>query len=206
MATPNTNAAEQLKDEKRFSCLYLGYASNLSPRTMKQRCPDSLYVGLARLDDWKWIINSTGYANIVPSPGDVVYGTLAFLSARDESALDDSEGVPWLYEKKYLEVTRFEKGAEDLGQTVEAMTYVDVDPGRGMEEGRIEKEYIVYCNKAIKEGVELGLPDEFFEKYYKPFVPEQDPTQPDIAMIRTTKQNFPAPARLARFKGVQGAT
>jgi gamma-glutamylcyclotransferase len=81
--------------ETRFTTLYLGYSSNLSPVTMKQRCPDSIFVGIALLKDYKWIINTTSYASIIPSPGDVVYGSLYFLSGRDEAALDTSEGVPW---------------------------------------------------------------------------------------------------------------
>jgi hypothetical protein len=67
--------------ETRFTTLYLGYSSNLSPFTMKQRCQDSLFVGIALLKDCKWIINTTSYASIIPSPGDVVYSSLYFLSA-----------------------------------------------------------------------------------------------------------------------------
>ena len=109
---------------------------------MKQRCPDSLFICLARLPDWKWIINSTGYANIVPSPGDDAYGSLCFLSKRDEDALDESEGVPWLYEKMRLKVRRISVGGGDWGEAgseveVEASVYVDV---QRKEEGRIEKE------------------------------------------------------------------
>lgn len=75
---------------------------------------------------YRWQINSTGYANIVPSPGDVVYGSLCFLSNRDETALDESEGVPWLYEKHALKVTRCGVGvADDQGDALEAMTYLD---------------------------------------------------------------------------------
>jgi gamma-glutamylcyclotransferase len=92
--------------EKQFTTLYLGYSPNLSPVTMKQRCLGSLFVGTALLKDYKWIINSTSYASIIPSVGDVVYGSLYFLSGADEKALDTSEGVPWLYEKQYLHVHR----------------------------------------------------------------------------------------------------
>ncbi|KEF61475.1 uncharacterized protein A1O9_03041 [Exophiala aquamarina CBS 119918] len=104
---------------------------------MKQRCPDSLFIGFGQLKDWKWIINETGYANIVTSPGDVVYGSLCFLSRRDEMALDESEGMPWLYEKMGLPVTRLiASEGEDEGEgegwstarevKVNAMSYVDV--------------------------------------------------------------------------------
>jgi gamma-glutamylcyclotransferase len=158
--------------EAEFSAVYFGYGSNLSPRTLKQRCPDSLFIGLARLDDYRWQINSTGYANIVPSPGDVVYGSLCFLSNRDETALDESEGVPWLYEKHTLKVTRCGPGAtEGQGDTLDAMTYVDV---QRVEAGQINKEYVYWMNMAIS----------YAEKYLRPFVPERK-GEPEIMMVRT---------------------
>ena len=108
---------------------------------MRQRCPDALYISLARLPDYKWIINSTGYANIIPSLGDEVYGTLCFLSNRDESALDESEGVPWMYEKHKLKMWRLPPGGGgEWGkdeEEVEATVYVDV---QRLEEGKVEKE------------------------------------------------------------------
>ena len=87
------------------------------------------------------MINSTGYANIVPSPSDDVYGSLCFLSSRDEAALDESEGVPWLYEKQILNVRRISQGGEwgDVGseEDVEAVVYVDV---QRKDEGRVDRE------------------------------------------------------------------
>lgn len=110
---------------RRFSELYFGFASNLAPSTMKGRCPDSVFCGLARLDDWKWTINSTKYANIVPSPGDHVYGGLYFLSPRDEAGLDHSEGVPWLYEKQWHDCVRINPDGSDSDQKVQwAKTYL----------------------------------------------------------------------------------
>lgn len=168
--------------EAEFSAVYFGYGSNLSPGTLKQRCPDSLFIGLARLDDYRWQINSTGYANIVPSPGDVVYGSLCFLSNRDETALDESEGVPWLYEKQSLMVTRCVVGVpEGQGDTLEAMTYVDV---QRVEDGQINKEYVYWMNKAIEDGTQCKMPGSYAEKYLRPFVPERK-GEPDIVMVRT---------------------
>ena len=44
---------------------YFGYGSNLWLHQMSTRCPSSTYQGIARLDNYKWIINERGYANIV---------------------------------------------------------------------------------------------------------------------------------------------
>ena len=118
MQGPAVDKSANVDTSRRFSELYFGFASNLAPSTMKGRCPDSVFCGLARLDDWKWTINSTKYANIVPSPGDVVYGGLFFLSPRDEAGLDHSEGVPWLYEKQWHECVRINPDGSDNDQKV----------------------------------------------------------------------------------------
>jgi gamma-glutamylcyclotransferase len=174
-----------------FSCVYFGYGSNLSPRTMKQRCPDSLFIGLAILQDWKWMINETGYANIVPSPGDVVYGSLCFLSRRDEMALDESEGVPWLYEKKSLPVRRLvskDEESTDWASTgaieLQATAYVDV---QRTTIGKIEREYVVWVKKAMEDGIQAGMPKDYAEKYIVPYMPTDGRKLEDIVMVRTNQ-------------------
>lgn len=158
---------------------------------MKQRCPDALFVGLAVAKGWKWIINETGYANIIPgSEDDEVYGSLCFLSHRDEKALDESEGVPWLYEKKKLKVRKLSRpdDKEEWGTEeteIEATAYVDV---QRTIEGRIEKEYVVWVRKAIEDGVKCGMPMSYADKYFKRFLPTEKGSEADIVMVRT--RNF----------------
>jgi gamma-glutamylcyclotransferase len=45
--------------------IYFGYGSNLWQHQMRLRCPDSQYLGVARLDNYTWLINDRGYANVV---------------------------------------------------------------------------------------------------------------------------------------------
>ncbi|PSN69263.1 hypothetical protein BS50DRAFT_572429 [Corynespora cassiicola Philippines] len=45
--------------------VYFGYGSNLWLEQMRTRCPESEYLGVARLDGYKWLINERGYANVV---------------------------------------------------------------------------------------------------------------------------------------------
>jgi hypothetical protein len=45
--------------------LYFGYGSNLWLHQMQLRCPTSQYLGVARLPNYRWIINDRGYANVV---------------------------------------------------------------------------------------------------------------------------------------------
>ena len=176
---------------QRFTCVYFGYGSNLSPRTMKQRCPDSLFIGLAVLKGWRWIINETGYANIVPgSEDDEVYGSLCFLSYRDEMALDESEGVPWLYEKMKLKVRKLSRPEDEKdwgteATEVEATAYVDV---QRKTEGKIEKEYVVWVRKAIEDGLKCGMPQSYADNYLARFLPTEKGSEADIMMVRT--RNF----------------
>ena len=184
MQGPAASRNDNVDATRRFSELYFGYASNLSPKAIKGRCPDSLFVGLARLDGWRWHINSTRYANIVKSEGDVVYGSLSFLSPRDEAGLDESEGVPWLYEKKWFDVMRLNPDGSETGQIVPCMTYVDF---KRQDEGEIMHDYIVWVNKAIRETTELGLPKDYVEKYIRPYIPptyKEEEEEQEIQMIR----------------------
>ncbi|TGO66710.1 hypothetical protein BELL_0938g00010 [Botrytis elliptica] len=56
MSTPSTPSPQTL---------YFAYGSNLSLKQMKTRCPDSTYVGTGVLQNYRWIVNQRGYANIV---------------------------------------------------------------------------------------------------------------------------------------------
>ncbi len=134
------------------------------------------------------MINETGYANIVPGDeDDEVYGSLFFLSYRDEKALDESEGVPWLYEKMKLKVKKLSRpeDGEDWGAgavELDATAYVDV---QRTTEGRIQKEYVVWVKKAIEDGVMCGMPTSYADKYLKAYLPEEQEVQADIVMVRT---------------------
>ena len=141
------------------------------------------FCGLARLDGWRWNINSTQYANIAPSEGDVVYGGLYFLSPRDEAGLDESEGVPWLYEKQWHDCTRINADGSETGQKVPCLMYVDV---QRPDEGAIMPDYVVWVNKAIRDAKQYGLPDDYVEKCIRPHIPPTSKEDEDreIQMVR----------------------
>lgn len=89
---------------------YFGFGSNLWLDQTRTRCPTSTYLGVARLNDYKWIINDRGYANVVSSPSanssekqyaHSVFGLVYTLLPTDESRLDRNEGVPHAYTKEY---------------------------------------------------------------------------------------------------------
>jgi gamma-glutamylcyclotransferase len=108
--------------------LYFGYGSNLWRHQMHNRCPNSTYLGIARLNNFKWIINERGYANVVeveePTRQNAddqsytafdeeatkwkgnyetqVWGLVYSLQASDEARLDRNEGVPFAYAKEMM--------------------------------------------------------------------------------------------------------
>jgi hypothetical protein len=112
---------------------YFGYGSNLWLKQMETRCPTSKYLGVARLDGYRWIINDRGYANVVETNTissseqdesttgagdeiekyngnftDVVFGLVYSLQKEDEKRLDKNEGVPIAYTKEDLNCTFWE--------------------------------------------------------------------------------------------------
>ena len=59
--------------------LYFAYGSNMSSSRLRVRVPSARPVGAARLHDWRFACNKlgadgSGKANVVPSPGALVWG------------------------------------------------------------------------------------------------------------------------------------
>lgn len=185
-------------DLNQFTCLYFGFASNLSPRSIQQRCPGSLYVGLAVLKGWKFVISEVGFGNIVPGAADdEVWGTLSFLTAQHEAALDKSEEIDWWHQKQKVKVRRVTPlkdsadssgSQEGDGDKVEATTYIDV---KRTGEGVISKEYLVWMRKAIEDGLQIGVPKSYVDKYMKKYLPENEDVgrEEKIMMLRTIQFN-----------------
>ena len=72
---------------------YFAYGSNMDPLQMRVRCPGARVVGTATLASHRWIINSAGYATVIPSPGHTVYGVLWELTPAHLATLDEYEGL-----------------------------------------------------------------------------------------------------------------
>ncbi|MCJ1361169.1 hypothetical protein MMC16_000267 [Acarospora aff. strigata] len=152
--------------------LYLAYGSNLRLSQMEKRCPSSPYVGVALLRDWRWIINTRGYANIVPSPGDVVYGLVYKLTEEDEGRLDAKEGVPDVYGKRIMDFEFWADG-QDLGtrgMMKAGVVYVDE---KVVQEGPPQQEYVFRMNRGVEDALERGVPMDYVEGYIRRFIPEE---------------------------------
>lgn len=84
---------------------YFAYGSNMDQKQMKERCPRSILVGKAVLENYQLAFTiysperKCGCADIVKSLGDKVYGLLYKLTDNDLKNLDGYEGCPDHYRR-----------------------------------------------------------------------------------------------------------
>ena len=139
--------------------LYFAYGSNLSLEQMNKRCPESVKIEKGILKNYKWIINSRGYANVIKSSSDYVEGVVFRITKHDECTLDKKEGVKLgCYEKKTLRI---------LMGTFERECLVYVDPI--VTEGKIKSDYAKKINQGI---IDSKLSPHYIEKYLRKFIPD----------------------------------
>src|SRR5262249_52181728 len=85
--------------------LHFAYGSNMDRAAMRRRCPDASAVGVAWLDNWRFIVTRDGYASVVPAAGATVHGVLWRLTPRDLVAVNAYESVDsGLYVRRMLSV------------------------------------------------------------------------------------------------------
>ncbi|KAK6518086.1 hypothetical protein TWF506_005247 [Arthrobotrys conoides] len=135
---------------------YFAYGSNLWIDQMALRCPKSPFTSVARLPNYRWLICERGYANIVRSPGDEVWGMLYNLTPPDEASLDKYEGVPRDYTKEMIPVELTN------GKSMDVLVYIDYNH---QVDGVVKEEYIQRMSCAIKDGIRKGIPASYVEKY-----------------------------------------
>ena len=128
-----------------------------------------LIASSAHPDCRKWIINVRGYANIIPSKGDVVYGLMYQLTPADERSLDIYEGTT--YEKQIIPVNFQRTNGDGEPEVVEALIYVDVER---KSESHPRTEYIYRMNMGIEDAQKEGVPGDYIDKYLRPFIPPPD--------------------------------
>ena len=151
---------------------------------MIQRCPTSEYLGIARLDRYRWIINDRGYANVVEITGtneggkgtkDVVWGLVYKLEREDERKLDLNEGVPISYTKENI-TTSFWPATNDFTPNItlspeDVKMLVYIDRNRTVPDVP-KKEYIYRMNMGIKDAIGESMPREYVRDVLRRFIPE----------------------------------
>jgi hypothetical protein len=165
--------------------LYFGYGSNLWIEQMHSRCPNSHYIGIARLKGYKWIINDRGYANVVElpqgssaRPQNEVWGLVFYLTPADEARLDRNEGVPYAYTKSNLRVDfwahRLADGEvktdieNEASVSKEALVYID---RKRVTDDEPKDEYVVRMNRGIDDALAFGVPRTYVEGVMRKFIP-----------------------------------
>jgi gamma-glutamylcyclotransferase (GGCT)/AIG2-like uncharacterized protein YtfP len=107
---------------------YFAYGSNMDEEQMRVRCRGAALAGKGVLDDHRLGFTirsryrSAGAADIIPSPGDQVWGLVFHVGDEDLAALDRFEGRPSRYDRH---VVRISTTRGDL----EAWVYSVVAPG-----------------------------------------------------------------------------
>jgi gamma-glutamylcyclotransferase len=175
------------------STVYFGYGSNLWLEQMSLRCPTAKYLGVARLNNYTWIINDRGYANVVESNSTTspdttiienqhVYGLVYSLSQSDEEKLDKNEGVPIAYTKELLSCAFWSAGdasaplshhkkvdtSETPRCTRDMLVYID---RKRMTPDEPRKEYIYRMNQGIVDAVKLGVPQTYVDGVMRKYIP-----------------------------------
>jgi gamma-glutamylcyclotransferase (GGCT)/AIG2-like uncharacterized protein YtfP len=125
---------------------------------MNERCQDNVKVGMGILHGYRWIITKRGYANVVKSLDDDVWGIIYKISSKDEKELDMYEGVKKkCYTKENLEISID-------GKNHNCWTYVDPITNEGIP----TVTYIGTINEGLSDS---KLPKEYVEKYLRSKIP-----------------------------------
>jgi len=79
--------------------LYFAYGSNMDWPRMRERCANAQFLLKSLLPDWELLFTRTsrklkcGTADVLPSPGNSVWGVVYHVDAEDRRKLDAKEGV-----------------------------------------------------------------------------------------------------------------
>ena len=138
--------------------LYFAYGSNMNKAQMAARCPGSRWLGAATLSDYRWIIAADGYANAIPSRGNIVEGILFEITPADEAELDIYEEVSaGCYAKHVVSV-------QHIGGTVDALVYLNPVTDKGVA----EPAHLEPLRRAMF--VDGGLSEAYLTRYILPFI------------------------------------
>ena len=73
--------------------LHFAYGANMGRAVMRKHAAEAEPVGVAALQDHRFVITADGYASVVPKRTETVYGVLWRISPRDRATLDAWENV-----------------------------------------------------------------------------------------------------------------
>src|SRR5215472_2890474 len=128
--------------------LHFAYGSNMCTALMRRRCPGARLEGRARLPGCRFIIMRSGYASVVPAPGECVHGLLWRLTPRDVAVLNAYENLEGgLYRAVTMAVVTHR-------QRCAALVYI----GRDRAYGRPRPGYLDIVTRAARDA---GFPPRY---------------------------------------------
>jgi gamma-glutamylcyclotransferase len=133
--------------------LLFAYGSNMARSEMEAWCPEHRYLGRARLDGFRIEFRRRsirwggGAADIVPAPGESVWGVLYEVPNGELDRLDEKEGEGFAYRRRPVEV-------EHAGEVRPAVAYEVID--KEPEPVAPTPEYLDLLREAARE---RGLPE-----------------------------------------------
>jgi gamma-glutamylcyclotransferase len=139
--------------------LLFAYGSNLAASEMEAWCPQARFVGVARLPGHRLALLRRsirwggGAVDIVPAPGEEVWGALYELPDSTLDALDAKEGEGWAYRRTTVRVEVADGGPLEA----EAYEVIEKEP----DEVPATPEYAALLLGAARE---RGLPEDYIER------------------------------------------
>lgn len=98
--------------------LHFAYGSNMHRAIMRRHAPAAEPVGVAMLENYRFVVTADGYASVAPSAGTSVYGRVWRLTPPDRVTLDAWENIGGgLYRAETLPVRQ-------NGQHLPALVYI----------------------------------------------------------------------------------
>ncbi|KAK2462669.1 hypothetical protein APHAL10511_005285 [Amanita phalloides] len=151
--------------------LYFAYGKHMSSTEMPGVPKLWSWSGLGVLPGWRWDLNDDGYANIVPSAKDVVYGMIYEVDQTVEAQLGQQAYRHYTRQLLRIETSNVDdnRGPKYAHNYVNAVIYVDKRDGT--ERGRPSAGYIHLMNRAIEKAISVGLPKKYVDKYLRPHIP-----------------------------------
>ena len=121
--------------------LHFAYGSNMHRAVMRKHAPEAVALGVARLNDYRFIITADRYASVAPHLRGCVHGLLWRLTARDRITLDLWENTAaGLYRAEMLPVIA-------AGKRRRALVYV----ARARSRGKPRPGYMEIVVRAARE-------------------------------------------------------
>lgn len=140
--------------------LYFAYGSNLLMKQVNKRCKMALPLERAILRNYRLVyrknLRGRAVADIIPYEGGKVYGAIYEFTPEDVLKMDKFEGVPSVYNRKFIDVETREGIKRCLTYTM--LPY--------FEYGIPKKDYFIKIYNGYKD---WHLPTEYLIKEFKKF-------------------------------------